>query len=66
MHVYVDLNPLTDEEVAALPEAVQEFRADRINKRPLTLRVLDGFDIKCVNPTRFDGWTNIRPPYVNP
>ena len=66
VYIATDLNPLTDEEVAALPEKVREFRATRGEKRPFNLRVLNGFDVKCVKPIQGDGRTRMGPPYVNP
>ena len=66
VYVATDLNSLTDDEVAALPEAIRNFRAAKSDRRPLNLRVLNGFDVKCVKPTRVDGWTHQQPPYVNP
>ncbi len=66
MHIAADQNSLTDDEVAALPEAVRNFRASKSDKRPLNLRVLNGFDVKGVKPMRVDGWTHQQPPYVNP
>lgn len=61
-----DLNPLTDEELAALPEGPRSFRAAMGDTRLFNLRVLNGFDVKSVKPARFDGWNTVLPPYVNP
>jgi hypothetical protein len=66
VYIATDLNPLTDEELAALPDATREFRATRGYKRPFNLRVLNGFDVKCVKPIQGDGWTRMEPQYVNP
>ncbi|KAK4158093.1 hypothetical protein C8A00DRAFT_11153 [Chaetomidium leptoderma] len=67
VHIGAGANPsLTDDDVAALPEGVRNFRAMMINKCPTNLRALNGFDVKCVKPTRSDGWTRQQPQYVNP
>ena len=66
MYIATDLNDLTDEQIAALPEAVRNFRAERGNKRPFNLRVLNGFDVKCVKTMRVDGWSRQQSQYVNP
>jgi hypothetical protein len=67
VHIGADLNPdLTAEEIAALPEAVRDFRAARRDKRSLNLRILNDFDVKCVKPVRDDGGWSRPPLYVNP
>ncbi|KAK4121717.1 hypothetical protein N657DRAFT_116887 [Parathielavia appendiculata] len=57
----------TDDEIAALPEFVRNFRATHVDNKPLNLRVLNGgFDFRAVKPLiRSDGW-NREPLYVNP
>ena len=65
-YVFTDLNPLTDDEVAALPEWAQNFRAAKSNIRPFNLRALNGFDLKSVKPIQSDGWNRVQPQYVNP
>lgn len=65
MHVLSDQNSLTDGEKAALSEFQREFMVANASVRPLNLRVINGFDIGSVTPTRVNGWD--RPPaYVNP
>jgi hypothetical protein len=66
VYVFTDLNPLTDDEVAALPEWAQNFRAAKINIRPFNLRALNDFDLKSVKPIQSDGWNRVQPQYVNP
>ncbi|KAK4241956.1 hypothetical protein C8A03DRAFT_29851 [Achaetomium macrosporum] len=67
VHIGADLNPdLTAEEVAALPEAVRNFRTVRADKHGFNLRALNGFDVKCVKPFRNDGRNRLQPAYVNP
>lgn len=66
MHIGSDANPLTDEEIAALPDAARNFRAAHIDRRPLNLRVLNGFDVKSVKPMQSDGWSKQKPAYVYP
>ncbi|KAK3898450.1 hypothetical protein C8A05DRAFT_37960 [Staphylotrichum tortipilum] len=66
VYVATDQNELSDEEVAALPEAIRAFRVDKADKRPFNLRVLNGFDVKSVKAMQVDGWTRQMPGYVNP
>jgi hypothetical protein len=67
VHIGSDANPhLTDEDIAALPEAARSFRAAQIDTRPLNARVLDGFDVKSVKPMQNDGWNRQTPVYVYP
>jgi hypothetical protein len=57
---------ITQEDVENLPEP-QKRRWQMINShRPVNLRVLDGFDLKGVNSQKWEGFTKIPPPYVNP
>lgn len=65
VQVAADLNPLTDDEIAALPLEVRDQRAREASYRPLNLRVFDGVDLKRVKPARVDGWARGKP-YVNP
>ncbi len=66
VYIATDPNELSEEEIAALPESVRAFRADKGDKRPFNLRVLNGFDVKSVKPMQVDGWTRQTPGYVNP
>ncbi|KAL2130688.1 hypothetical protein VTI74DRAFT_6075 [Chaetomium olivicolor] len=66
VHIGSDVNPLTDEEISALPEPVRNFRAAHIDARPFNTRVLNGFDLKSVKPFRSDGWGRQQPAYVYP
>jgi hypothetical protein len=68
VQVGTEVNPdQTEEEIAALPEFVRNFRATWIDKKSLNLRILnDGFNVKAVKPViQSDGW-NREPLYVNP
>ncbi|AEO67103.1 uncharacterized protein THITE_2115904 [Thermothielavioides terrestris NRRL 8126] len=66
VHIGAEPNPdLTDEEIAALPEVVREFRATRLDLRPMNLRAFNGLDLKRVKPTQVDGWSRGQQ-YANP
>ncbi|GAB1318689.1 Glutathione-dependent formaldehyde-activating enzyme [Madurella fahalii] len=66
VHIYIDLNPLTDEEIAELPEAVRTNRSRQIDLRPFNLRVLNDLNLGSVKTARLDGWNERQPAYVNP
>ncbi|KAK3390567.1 Mss4-like protein [Podospora didyma] len=66
VHLLNVLNPLTDEEVAALSDSAREFRATRGHMRPVNIRVLNGFDLKSIEVTKSDNGTKFGVPYVNP
>jgi len=66
VHIMNDLNPLTDEQVAALPESTQQMRVRLGEFRPLTLRMLNNFELSSVKAVRGEGGKNIPPLYVNP
>ncbi|KAK4112072.1 hypothetical protein N656DRAFT_710317 [Canariomyces notabilis] len=66
VQIFLDLNPLTDEEIAALPEDMRKRRAHNIDVRPFNLRVLNNFDLESIKPVRHDGYNTIKPAYVNP
>ena len=60
--------PLTEEELAALPEEYRRRRGP-FETRPLSIRVLDGFDIRTLGPERFkmaNGRDEYGPTYINP
>jgi Uncharacterized conserved protein len=65
-YVFTEPNLLTEEEVAALPERARTMRARTLDRRPLNIRVLDGFDVKAVTPIQGDCWALLQPGYVNP
>jgi hypothetical protein len=65
VHIINDLNPLTDEQVEALPEATRKWRAGKLGIRPLNLRVLNNFDVSKLKITRGMG-SKLQPEYVNP
>lgn len=66
VHIMNDLNPLTDDEVAALAEADQQVRARLKDFRPVTLRMFNNFDLNSVKAVRGEGGKNVKPLYVNP
>ncbi|KAB5572065.1 Mss4-like protein [Coniochaeta sp. 2T2.1] len=61
-------NPLTDEQVEALPAEVRAFRDGKMDWFPVNLRILNDFDFDAVmdKVQRMDGWNMAKPPYVNP
>ena len=56
---------LSDEEIAALPEIVRNWRVKCLDLLPLNLRTLNGFDFKSL-PTRIGEGKKLGKPYVNP
>ncbi|KAK3687489.1 Mss4-like protein [Podospora appendiculata] len=66
VHVLNNLNPLTDEEVAALSEPARMRRVGFGDFRPFNLRILNDFDPGSVKPEHLDGWNTIKPMYTNP
>jgi len=67
VHIGSELNPdVTDEQIAALPEAIQKHRLAHLETRPFNTRLLNGFDVKCLSPVRGDGWGLQKPEYVYP
>jgi len=66
--VHVLSIPPTDEQVAALPAEVREIhaKANMRSLRPVTIRVLDGVDIRKVKTVPVDGWNMLEPKYKNP
>lgn len=66
VHVCNEPNPLTDAEIEALDDATKGFRERSKIMRPITLRVLDDFDFKTVKTNQLDGWSIMKPLYVNP
>lgn len=67
VHIINDLNPLTDEQVAALPETSKVFREGKQDWRPVTLRMLNDFDLGEVKDKiqHLQG-TNFGVKYVDP
>ncbi|KAK4100896.1 hypothetical protein N658DRAFT_524433 [Parathielavia hyrcaniae] len=68
VYMATEVNPdQTDDEIAALPEFVRNFRATHMGHKSLNLRVLNGgFQVKAVKPViRSEGWAR-KPLYVNP
>ncbi|KAK3292201.1 Mss4-like protein [Chaetomium fimeti] len=67
VHIASEVNPdQTEEEIAALPEMYQQFRATHFNTQPLNLRVVNGLDVKSLKVIRGDGWSKQIPQYVYP
>ncbi|KAK0718093.1 Mss4-like protein [Lasiosphaeria miniovina] len=67
VHLMNDLNPLSDAEVAALPEPARQFRAVRGHARPVTLRAfLDGAELDGLAPQHSTRGKTLEPLYVNP
>ncbi|KAK0621602.1 Mss4-like protein [Bombardia bombarda] len=64
--VFSEPRPMTEEEVAALPEAARGFYLTKGDWRPFTLRALNNFDLSIVKPIQADGWGRGDPKYVNP
>ncbi|KAJ5468858.1 hypothetical protein N7475_006610 [Penicillium sp. IBT 31633x] len=61
-----EVNPLSDEEVAALSIEDQAIRPSIINLQAVTLRALDKFDLNSIKAERCDGWNLIGKKYLNP
>jgi len=66
VHFMNERMPLTDAEFAALPEKTRVWIERVKDVRPLTLRMLDDFDLASVKATQADGWNDVGPKYVNP
>lgn len=66
VHIMNDQNPLTEEEITAQPEASRKMRAMTQGFLPVTLRILDGFDIHSVKTAVANGGKEMAPAYVNP
>lgn len=61
-----DLNPLSDEEVAAQPEEARERRNRLMGYRPVNMRTLDNFDLDTVKVSQASTSEKMEPLYVNP
>ncbi len=61
-----EINPLTDDEVAALPELARAYRKRMINCRPINLRILNDYDFSKLETLKYDGYNAVKPMYVNP
>ncbi len=66
VHIMNQLNDLTEEQVAALPEQAQVWRPRMMGCQPINLRTLDDFDFKTLKTLKLDGYNLAKPPYVNP
>lgn len=66
MHILNEVNPLTDEEVAALSMEGQSMRPMILNYRSVTLRALNNFDLRSIKAGKNEGWSLLGKPYVNP
>lgn len=57
--------PLTDEQIAQLPEGMRNFVLGAVHLRPINLRLIDGVNVKDFNVVRQEGYD--RPPiFVEP
>lgn len=61
-----NVSPLTDEQVAALPDPLRAWRTRMLDTQPLNLRVLNDFDARSLETTKADGYHIVQSPYVNP
>ncbi len=66
VHMVNELNPLTDEQIAALHEKVRAWRAGKLNMQPVNIRVFNGVDITGLKTLKGDGYNHLKPLYVNP
>jgi hypothetical protein len=68
VYIMNDLTPMPAEQVAALPEQAQSFRARMIDIRPVTLRMLNNYNLDEIKDKvrQADGFNSIKPMYVNP
>ncbi|KAH8912192.1 glutathione-dependent formaldehyde-activating enzyme [Coniochaeta sp. PMI_546] len=61
-------NPLTPEQVEALPASAKAFREGKLDWMPINIRILNNFDFDAIKDKvqRLDGWNMAKPGYVNP
>ncbi|OAA68377.1 glutathione-dependent formaldehyde-activating gfa [Niveomyces insectorum RCEF 264] len=71
VHIGAAPYPVTEEELAALPEIARSdnalvWRERSATRAPVNTRVLHGIEFDKLVPRRVPGYTLIQPPYVNP
>ncbi|RWA05046.1 hypothetical protein EKO27_g10059 [Xylaria grammica] len=56
----------TEEQVAQMDEASRQWYTRSKDLTAFNLRLINGLNVNDLNPTRFDGYTFIKPGYVEP
>ncbi|KAI1419403.1 glutathione-dependent formaldehyde-activating enzyme [Xylaria sp. FL1777] len=64
--VFSEVVQCTDEQVAQFSEETRRWYSGSKDLTAFNLRVINGFNVKDLNPTRFEGYTYIQPTYVEP
>ncbi|KAI1738884.1 glutathione-dependent formaldehyde-activating enzyme [Xylaria scruposa] len=57
---------VSEEQVAGMDENTRKWYESSKTRKALNLRVLDGLNVKDLNPGQFDGYNFIQPGYVEP